>query len=404
MENHEQFSLGVSSDSFSYQPWDFESRSKGGFLLGDPLCCLVDRSSGQSRVVEASFDFVLNKQSVLRSYHQGNVREMLYLDKLIKAREGSKTTTVEKLAFSLNGETVYVVSSESGRTRFTAWDVSCGKLIAEKSTGGEISSKCCPLAVREGVLLGTSSGALELWNFELSEYVRRWTGEDVRKITEMILISDERVMCTGWGINGVIILDTTTGDKVSTIKVHYGEFIACNSKCQLISTHDGCPANEIRLWRGQTVLWKNVLSSSRYIDFFSDLPVPGVFSPAEQFILISATTSTWPVRGIYVQDAFSGNTLHRLWEGEFVFHCKFVSDEECVIHTYDSTSGIRLQLFNVRTGELLSVIDIDDSNRAYALTSYPGKCLIATGLRHSKLTFKVIQVNLRERNKDNMRS
>lgn len=99
-------------------------------------------------------------------------------------------------------------------------------------------------------------------------------------------------------------------------------------------------------------------------------------------------------QGVYVLDAASGNTLHVLCANERVYDCKFVGDEECVIFTYDAASDSRLQLFNVRSAELLSVLNVYTAGASSPLASCPGKGLIALGLKHSKLKFKVIQVKM----------
>ena len=346
-------------------------------------------------VTEWLFAFVLSKQSVLRSSPSSTVIEMLHLEELTKDREGTRTTA-EQLGFSLNGETVYVVSSEAGRTRFTAWDVSSGELKAEKNTGSEVSSECCPLAVREGVLVRTSSDSLELWNFELSECVRSWT--DVRGVTEMISISEERVACAERGASQVIVLDTTSENKVSTVKL-VGEFITCNNKCQLTRTR-GAPSESIRLWQGQTVLWEKCWPSSVLV------VKPALFSPADQFVLITVKFAL-PGKSVYVLDAVSGDPLHMLCKAQRIYCCTFVTDEECVMHSSDPSDGLssfRLQMFNVRTGDLLSVMDME--HEVSCLASCPGKGLIAIGFNHLmlKLKFKVIQVHLPGKNKDKKKS
>jgi len=382
IENHDSFSLDVSCDSVSYKPWEFELRCEGGFLLGDPLCCLVGRSFGRLGVTEASLAIVLNRQSVLRSHPGSDSITMLSLDELTKGGDCRKIL-VRNLVFSVNGETVYVVTEEAGGERITAYDVSGGEVKTEKGGVNKVCDQkgCCLVPVKKGLLLKTVSDTLELWNFDLSECVRRWT--DVRGITEMIPITDERVVCRAWRQD--VILDTTSGDK-ETIEPYYGKFVAFNSKCQLITTDDGL------LRSTQTVLWEKRRRPCLDLD---GLPfsLARVFSSAEQFFVISGVLPGHG-QGVYVLDALSGNTLHKLCGNIQVYDCKFVSDEECVIHTYDPTSGFLLQLFNVRSGDLLSVLEIDMDSRVYALASCPRKGLLAIGLMHSKLRFKVIQVKL----------
>ena len=386
MENHENVSLDVSCDSVSYEPWEFESHSEGGFLLGDPLWYLIESSADSERVgtFQATFAFVLNETSMLRSSPRCNFVDLVNLDELKKGR-GSRKTIVRNLLFSPNGETVYVVSKEAAQ--LTAWDISSERLKAEKTTGSEVNSQCCPVAVREGILLTTNVDHLELWNFELSECIRRWT--DVRGITAMVASSDEHVICTGWGVSEVIVLDTISGAKVSTISLLGRDLLACDTTCQLLTTMEGHPRS-VMLWKGQTVLWK------KYGPF--DAFCKAMFSPLDQFIAIFKEEALIGEQGLHVLDAVSGNTLHRLCEDEIVLDCKFVSDEECVIHTYDPKSGFLIHLFNVRSGDRLSVLLIDQP--IFSLASCRGKGLIAIGFMFSNRKFKVLQVKLQGENND----
>ena len=369
MEINDKFSLDVSSDSVFYKPWEFESRSEGGFLLGDPFYVSCGMSIG-------TLAFIINEQSVLRSSSSCDFIQMESIDELTKGSEVRKTI-VSNLVFSVSDETVYVVEG----TRLKAWDVPNGELKAEKTTGSEIRCDCCPVAVKGGILLTTRSGTLELWNCELSKCVRCWA--DVKGISRLIPITDERVLCTGTGGKIITVVDTGSGDKEETVKHFYGTFVSCNSKCRVIYTVDGIfrLIPQPKLWAKP---WPRVNAHSS---------LAGMFSPTEQFFVISGVLPGRP-QGVYVLDAASGNTLHVLCANERVYDCKFVGDEECVIFTYDAASDSRLQLFNVRSAELLSVLNVYTAGASSPLASCPGKGLIALGLKHSKLKFKVIQVKM----------
>ena len=92
VKNEGNFSLDILRDGVSYQPWEFESCSESGFLLGDPFCF--------SREIGTIYDlwglslaFVLNNHSVLRVAYDSSTIEMLQLDKLKKdSAEFSETT------------------------------------------------------------------------------------------------------------------------------------------------------------------------------------------------------------------------------------------------------------------------------------------------------------------------
>ena len=380
MNDHCNFSLDVSLDKVSYEPWEFESCSETGFLLGDPISCLFKGDSGVLRFAEGAFAFVLNEQTVLRGFPGSTFINMLYVDKLANDREASKSIA-KNILFSTNGETVYVVNNAR---EIMAWDVSSGELKAKKRTG----SSDCVVTVREGVLQQDAerSSTFELWNFELSECILKWT--DLKDIRHVYSISEERVACLQMGVK-VTILDTSNGDIVSTIQTFHGKFVACNSNCQLVIIIYDFPRT-IRLWDDGNVLWeKSWFSHSLHFLYF-----PGIFSPEEQFVVIPGTPPAEHSyeQGLFVIDAASGKTLHLLCTGEDIFGCRFVSDEECVVNSYDVSRGFCLRLFNIRSGDLLSVITME--NRAFCLAACPRKLLIAIGFTSSKPNFKVIKVKL----------
>ena len=69
----------------------------------------------------------------------------------------------------------------------------------------------------------------------------------------------------------------------------------------------------------------------------------------------------------------------------------FVSKTECVILCKNTSGSYCLPLFNVRTGDFLTVLDID-FDPSWGLASCPQKGLIAIGLRNSKRMCTFIQV------------
>ena len=191
-----------------------------------------DTGTMYSRIL--SHAFVLNEKSVLRVRYGGSTIEMLQLDELTKDSARTLKTTARKVVLSLRGDILYVITTADGSpATLMAWYITSdmfnpGKRVME-DTGR--FNKYNLVAVREGVLLKTNHKALELWNVELSECIRSWT--DLEYITEVIPISEERVACDGLG--KVIILDTTREGILSTITIKR-RFVACNSKCHVITT------------------------------------------------------------------------------------------------------------------------------------------------------------------------
>ena len=408
--NDGNFSLDVSRDTVSYRPWEHESCNVSGFTLGDSLDCVVGSASDGIRVINYSFVFMLNKDFGLRSNPRSHFVNMLSVDEL--SRGGDAGKIVENLVFSPDGETLYIMDSESDGTRISAWEVSSGVFKADTKILSNISRGCCVVPVDVGILLTTRNGSVELWNCYFSECLRRWDDVKGMHVTKLIPVSDKHVVCTGHTCDGVcIILDITNGEK-EEIKAKrnrygfWGSVLVCSSKRQLITIDDRL------LSSGSSVSWEKKWSRSNTQAEFN---LPALFSPSEEFLVISEEVAGHQQgvfvrslfdhpQGVYVLDASSGNTLRELCVVERVYDCKFLSDEECVLHTYDRLNGFGLLLYNIRSGNLLSVIDIDLYNQVYCLASHPWKCLIAIGLKHSRHKFKVIQVKLRSQNKDERKS
>ncbi len=384
MKNDCNFSLDVLPEDV---PLEFEACSETGFLLGDPFCYSCSRSAPQ-------LVFVLNKQSVLRVSYRSSVVEMLHPDELTKDEDGGGifSTTESEVVFSLNGDTLYVVTVQHAtQSTLMAWDISSGRSKVELSVDFMDALGGFPVAVRAGVLIRTSNRTLKLWNLDLSDCIEIWTFTG--NIERVIPISEERVACEvgEWYNSEVIILDTTSGHMVSRITIH-GTLVACNSKCQVI-TKGITTRKELQMQCGEDVLWK--ISPP-----FDTIPflLCNTFSPSGQYCVVSGQPET-DYEGnaaLYVLDAVFGTTLHMLYICSLLSlensDCKFVSNEECVISIKDESRGYCLQLFNVKSGDLLSVITME--SQVCSLAVCPRKRLIAIGLVNSKRGFELLQVKL----------
>ena len=386
MKTDGNFSLDVRPGEVSYYPWVFESCSETGFLLGDPFWLPSERDTIYA--LEPGLAFVLNEQSVLivDSTNSTHVIEMLQHDELIKNSAGVLTPSVINVILSLNGDTLYVTTKTDGNlATLKGWDISSGKFNPGKRVFENNDwFPCHFVAVAEGVLLQTSRATLELWNSDLSMCIRSWTG--LGDITKVIPISDKGVACNVQ--SKVIILDSTTEEIVSTINLH-GHFIACNSKCQVMTVEysDEDEYGGLQMRCGDKVLWK--ISEPAFNSIRS-------FSPTEQYCVLVGKPSRGFDEFLYVLDAVSGKTLHMLCSCNRIYEanldCKFVSDEECVTYFGGESTGYFLQLFNVRSGDLLSKIALELD--VYSLAACPRKGLVALGFMDSKVNFKLLQVKL----------
>ena len=209
----------------------------------------------------------------------------------------------------------------------------------------------------------------------------------------MMPVTDHCVACVGRRFE-VSILDTLSGDIMKTISlchegyestcpIMYKEVIECNSKFQLLST----ARDSVQLSDDRGSLWKRVFKDSLLYSW----NVPGMFSPKENFVLISAKSPQCK-QEVHVLDASSGATVCTLCTVDHVTKCAFVSDAECVIDCEDRPGSSCLRLFNVKTGDLLSVLDMD--TWPSCLVSFPQKGLIAFGLWNSERMCAFIEVKL----------
>ncbi|XP_020604971.1 uncharacterized protein LOC110043805, partial [Orbicella faveolata] len=375
----------------SYIPWDLESSSEGGFMLGDPLSSSFDNSS--LAVFDWKFDFVLNQQTVLRSCPRGVCVDMLNINETRgteKEFEGP-LSSIKQSEFSLRGETIYIVSDDEIRMQtVSAWDVTNGKFIAKKNMqlakSTRFLERCLSYlaVVQEGIVLSPRDGTLELWNFKLSQCFRRWT--QLSRITQIITISAERVACVyedGW-TEAVIVLDTSTGEIMSKIETDCNVYVACNSKCQVLTFRRG----SLELYDGPSKVWMTYLYDQLSLPTLSYWIPPGLFSPAEQFVV------TWSRNEMLVLDTVSGKTVHILCRNDRVSDCKFVSDKECVVSSRSRLGGYSLRLFNVKSGDLLSIINLE--REVQYLAACPRTRLVAINQRYFKhgFGFKLIQVQL----------
>ena len=387
--------------SLDFKPATFAFQDSPPILLGDSaLTSSVTKSLDVSKILCNSwFLFVLNKQYVLESHPNRDIIKALSLEKVAVNRYSVGDSFVLKIVFSINGETIYVMTHEEEHARITAWDSSSGELKAEKKnvSFSDIEDSVCShlVALREGVLFTTSKRTAELWNPDLTERIRYCVYPE--NITGIFPISDERVVFNLLGMNA-IIFDTSKTDQVS-IPLFGMQLLACNSKSQVV-TFSG---DHIQMWNGDTLFWKR--------EWPRTILGPAIvrFSPSEEFLVVWAGLDS---EEVYVHDPTSGKLLRIFETAGDVCECTFVGDADCVILTFLPLGDAWcLRLFNIRSGDLLSLIDLE-TWWSGLIVSHPEKGLIASALQNYKTTklqnsedlFKVIQTRLSGYNRDSQRS
>ncbi|XP_066029089.1 LOW QUALITY PROTEIN: uncharacterized protein [Pocillopora verrucosa] len=277
--------------------------------------------------------------------------------------------------FSVDGDSLYIVEG----TRIQRINLVAGDVLSKRIRKKEcmiFAQSLSVVPVKRGVLFRTVSGSLELWNSDLSVFMKRWTEFPV---DDVVPLSEERVALKTrnnfddrWEVT---ILDTTSEKIVSKITNFDGLFLACNNKWEVLATTDG---ESLQLWRENRVLWE----TSTKFNLFG-LP-SAIFSPTEENVV------TYCAPGSYVLDAVSGKVIRQL-ENMVVDDIKFISNEECIVSLNDSR-GLCLRLYNVKSGDLLSEIVEERPFQSFAVC--PRKRLVAIGFRYRKDHFEIIQAKL----------
>ena len=383
------FSLNVLHNDVDQHPWNYESSSKGGFLLGDPMFYSFFSHLSFNWLDSFRFAFVLNKQSVLTVPPGTSKITMLKLEDYSRVtRRSPFFSPICRIAFALDGKTIYGTTAGDKGLQVVSLDVSSGDRKAEKMI---LTRDVLLVSVSEGVLLKDNyPGAdVQLWNFELSQIVRCWP--NLSEVRDIVPFSDHCVACVGRHFE-VSILDTSNGNIVKTIPLCHEGFqytsyilqensVVCNSKYQLLST----TRSSVQLSDGKNKIWKRKLKCSIFL-FYGRLS--GMFSPTEEFVLVSSRNSQ---EEVLVLEASSGKHLRTLCTVDSILDCAFVSKTECVIVCNNTSGSYSLQLFNVRTGDFLTVLDIDFIP-SRCLASCPQKGLIAIALEDTDCMCAVIQV------------
>ena len=211
-------------------------------------------------------------------------------------------------------------------------------------------------------------------------------------MASMFFISDDQVLCTTFPSAEEIIVDTITGDIVSTFAVNSYKSIACYRNLHLLAKTDGEETGCIKL----QLLGESVPRWKLSLPFPHGNKLLGCFSPKGQYIVV---VSIYFYRVLtYVLDVFSGNVRFE-WSGcKDIDDFNFISDEEVVILSKHFASGVSLRLFSVRSGDILSVFRVYSSGVHSSLATCPGEGLIAICSRY-RSDLKVIKVKLSKEKK-----
>ena len=358
---------------------------------------------------------------------------------------------VRKIIFSMEGDAIYVVSSgrfvysSSDEVKITIWRMSSQELLETKTFFGRVSI----VPTKEGLVLFKHDRVAELWNFDLSKCIR-----SIAKLTSnttilykvrMIPVSDELVAffhpvnscesiyirssqnsqqnedsfeskeneeylnfflnLLGMHVYRVDFVDLTSvgGKLVSSLRIpadakecidyiscsHMGEVLVC------IVEDMGGPIDHEKLTvrslrKNGQIKWER---RTEYLFSLSPLTQHMIFSPTNEFVV------TWNTldggQGIHVLQAETGETLYVfLRDQKDIIECKFLDDESLVCCSGDNF----LRLCNVRTGDLLSVLDIGE--RPFSLGACLNHPLVAIGLSGTRIKFVHVQLPTESKKKN----
>ena len=363
-------------------------------------------------------------------------------------RESDSTYTsnvnmgVRKIIFSMEGDAIYAMSSRerfvssNGVLTITVWKMSSREFLKTKQFYGPVSI----LPKKEGLVVFKKDREAELWNFDLSECIRtivKLSNTDILYKVRIMPVSDELIAffyplssCESIYIRSsqqspqneesseskeeneeylnflklfnmhayrIDFIDLTSvgGKLVSSLSMgvgakEYVDHVSCSSclgevlVCTVEDISKGLPIDNekltVSLRKNGIIKWER---NTEYV--FSPFQQHMIFSPRNEFVVTWNTLDRG--QGIHVLQAETGQTLHVfLRDQKDIIECKFLDDESLVCCSGENF----LRLYNVRTGDLLSGLDIGE--QPFCLGACLYHPLIAIGLSGTRIKFVHVQL------------
>ena len=411
-------------DSSTLDLDDFYQQNRGN--------CLVQSVSRVFPDLRAGFYTRLSDNSILASSPSFNYVALVD----VSHRDcSSESSAVNEVMLSPEGDTLYSICSDERSCEVTVLRLSNREILMPKRSFAFPSLFFVPM--KEGVLLCMGNGVPELWNFELTRCIRPLS--KLSGYEKLTLISQELIACQsqdhsfeGTDIPDVVVYyppeETSKGSsnpvklylrgsttfkllKVDIFNVTSGEFIYsgktkvfCEENIEFVYFNirgdflvctceeiddDLFDTTELKIWLRKNDSQKNSWErkSRKYFEepFWPRL----IISPKEEFVVTWGSLDAGC--GLHILDARCGKTRHNLLKNRVdIVDCKFACDDESLLCC---TSDNFLRLFQVRTGDLLCVLDIKE--RPFSLGVCAREDLIAVGLSSGRLKF--IRVELPRR-------
>ena len=375
------------------------------------------------RVIPSKFLYAgsyirLNDKSALVGSPAGQYVAMVNTEEAFRLPNGG---VVEKIAFSLEGDAIYSITSElesfHDTLTLTVFRMSNNELLSTKIFPGPISI----FPTRDGVMLLKHDRVAELWSFDMSTCLR-----PLPKVTEyekVYTISEVFKACCysvpfyelsedlenegsdnsedwpndidsqdHWVID---VLDVTSAGSriVSSLKADLDAdevilSVLCSDPSQvLLCTLKDEDIGVLLLENVKLSLRKNGLIVWERTTCWIDCTIEShlLCSPRNEFV------ATWNTldqgHGLHILNADTGETLHVfLGEQCAIVDCKFLDDKSVVCCSGDNF----LRLYNIRTGDLLSILDIGE--RSVCLGACLFQPLVAIGLSGTRIKFVHVQL------------
>ena len=396
----------------------------------------------------AGFSLRLDDETVLAGSPEHNYVMMLNVGILQSESDFTDTKRIidlhkREIVFSLEGDTIYFIISEefmflsSPPSSITVWRMSTREILTSKT----FSSPTSIAPMKTGVVLVTTEKpriVAELWNFDLSECNQRiveLTSKTAKLYrVNMFPVSDSRIAffyhprsyelkcirssqnreenkesskadlleCSDVNFDCVDFIDVTNlgGKLISSLRIKsagvnesldciscsssLSQVLVCSSRVVMIGNHG------LEDEQNVTVSLRNegIITWERHTTFSADsmcLDPNMIFSPKHDCVV------TWNTldggQGIHVLQAETGETLHVfLRDQKDIVQCKFLDDESLVCCSEDNF----LRLYNIRTGDLLSILDIGE--RPLCLGACLYQPLVVIGLSETRIKFVHVQL------------
>ena len=268
---------------------------------------------------------------------------------------------------------------------------------------------------RDGVVLLKDDGA-ELWTFDMSTCLRYLSEVTPREV--VFSISEERIArlystapqvflsdATGnlvWQHFVIEFLDVTRASSMIVsspeIFLDFNErllSVVCSRPSQVLL----CTASKkvtISLWKNGVIQWERTCwtATARII---TAIKPPMLFSPKSELVVTWNTLDDG--QGLHILNLDTGETKHVFFRDHTdieIVDCKFLDDESLVCCSEDNF----LRLYNLKAGDLLSVLDIGEEPFCLGACLY--QPLVAIGLSGARTKFIHVQLPKETKKKERL--